>query len=218
MGKKSKRLGAELLGKGGAGVRRVTRCPLPGEGAQPTTVPFSFPTGAKPGKTQSWGLDPSSQRGTAPGHGHGGKSREGARGPPWFCMLGLSSARLAPFLPPSLALQKGRGGWQPAECGGRGGEAGVREAKPELGWSVRGREPKSPWQTHKRPFGLIPRGERGRPGTCCWGKGCERGGEGTCEIWGGFEVRHPSCLPPLRCFVCPGDGSGGKSCRRSAAA
>lgn len=43
MGKKSKRLGAALPGKGGAGVRRVTRCPLPGAGgsAHDCTIQFS---------------------------------------------------------------------------------------------------------------------------------------------------------------------------------
>lgn len=163
---KSRRLGTELLGKGGA---------------QPTTVPSSLPAGAKPGETRPGG--------TAPGLSHAGKAQEGAQGPPWLCMLEPSPARLPSLSHPPLPLQTRGGGWQPAERGGRAGKAGVWQAKLELGRPVRGREPKPPRASPPLATWANAEGRarqaRDVPPCSCPGKGLHmgRGGEMRASGW-----------------------------------
>lgn len=107
---------------------------LPPRGAQPTTVPFSHPTGTNPEEAHPRGAGP--QQGTqlrqdaAPGHHRAGGAREGARGPlAWLAQAVPSRLHLCP------TLAKGGGGWQPAE-------RGAREGTGSAGGTARGREPK----------------------------------------------------------------------------
>lgn len=101
-------------------------------GAQPTTVPFSLPAGAKPRETRPGRLDPSLQRGTAPGHCHAGKARVGDRGPAWLCTLWLSSAHLPSLSHPPLLSKREEGAgsrhraqWERRQGRRVGGKAGA---------------------------------------------------------------------------------------------
>jgi len=128
VGKKQATWRAELPGKGGAGMQRAACHLLPGMGgsAHDRTIQPSC-RGKAHGNT-SQGAQPLSQWGTAVL----AKPGRGLRAPTWLCMLELFPAGL-PRL--SLALQKGEGGWQPAEHRGRGSKAGVQEAKrSSAGW------------------------------------------------------------------------------------
>lgn len=89
--------------------------PSPARGAQPTTVPFSLPAGAKPGETRPGGLDPSSQQGHSPGAPPCWQNPSGGSGTPVALRTVAVPSPAAISLPPSLALQKGGGGWQAEE-------------------------------------------------------------------------------------------------------
>lgn len=154
---KSRQLGIDLLGKGGAGMwRAACDCSI-----QPSC------------------------RDTALGHHHAGKAREGAQGPPLALHAQAVPSLAASSVPPSLTLQKGGGGRQLAEDGGRGSKA-----KLELGRPVRGRDRKPLRQTHCWPPRQTLGAETSQgcatiPGSraaalspaASQGKGCRWGGE-----------------------------------------
>lgn len=140
----NKRMGkSRFSGKRGDQARGGQVPPLPPQGAQPTTVPFSHPTGTNPAGTLPRGLGPSK------GHSSSRTQLRGATaqvkpgkglGAPRLCWLRLSPARLPPLShPPQREEGAGRrrsavGEAARRECGrlspGSGGCGEVRSPNP----------------------------------------------------------------------------------------